>query len=42
MGRDFTGGANSSYEENDGFFEGETRNGAALYPQQRHRVYDGS
>ena len=33
LGRDFTGGANSSYEENDGFFEGETRNGAALYPQ---------
>lgn len=33
LGRDFTGGANSSYEENDGFFEGETRNGVALYPQ---------
>ena len=33
LGRNFTGGANSSYEENDGFFEGETRNGAALYPQ---------
>ena len=33
LGRDFTGGANSSYEENDGFFEGETWNGAALYPQ---------
>ena len=33
LGRDFTGGANSSCEENDGFFEGETRNGAALYPQ---------
>ena len=30
---EISGGANSSYEENDGFFEGETRNGAALYPQ---------